>query len=144
MWSLKGSEETDADKWLHYLTVDLSQQLKFTIELEQDNAVPFLDILVTRNQKNTFMTSIYRKKTFKGLYMKWDSFTPRKYKLNLIRSPTYRYYHLCSSGSLLQSSLNDLEKLLLQNGHPQGIISYHINDVLNWNNVWTNSTLVLT
>ena len=61
MWSLKGSEETDADKWLQYLTVDLSQQLKFTIELEQDNAVPFLDILVTRNQKNTFMTSIERK-----------------------------------------------------------------------------------
>ena len=96
-------------------------------------AIPFLDILVTRNQSNTFMTSIYRKKTFTGLYTKWDSFTPRKYKINLIRSLTYRYYRLCSSGSLLQSALNDLRKLLLQNGYPQGIINYHINDVLNKN-----------
>ena len=32
---------------------------------------------------------------------------------------------------LAQSALNDLRKLLLQNGYPQGIINYHINDVLN-------------
>ena len=54
-------------------------------------------------------------------------------KINLIRSLTYRCYRLCSSGSLLQSALNDLRKLILQNGHPQGIINYHINDVLNIN-----------
>ena len=51
----------------------------------------FLDILVTRNQNNTFITSIYRKKPFTGLYTKWDYFTPRKYKINFIRSLTYRY-----------------------------------------------------
>ena len=110
--------------------------IKFTIEVEQNNAIPFLDILVTRDQNNTFMTSIYRKKAFTGLYTKWDSLTPRKYKIiNLIRSLTYRYYRLCSSGSLLQSALNDLRKLLLQNGYPQGIINYHIKDVLNKNSI---------
>ena len=35
------------------------------------------------------------------------------------------YYRLCSSGSLLQSALHDLRKLLLQNGYPQGIFNYH-------------------
>ena len=40
---------------------------------------------------------------------------------------------LATSGSLLQSALHDLRKLLLQNGYPQGIINYHINDVLNKN-----------
>ena len=68
------------------------------------------------------MTSIYRKKTFTGLYTKWDSFNPRKYKIHLICFLTYCYYRLCSSGSLLQSALNDLRKLLLQNCYPQGII----------------------
>jgi len=34
---------------------------------------------------------------------------------------------------LLQSALNDLKKLLLQNGCPQGVITYNINDVLNRN-----------
>lgn len=90
------------------------------------------------------MTSIYRKKTFTGLYTKWDFFTPRKYKINLIRSLTYRYYRVCSSGSLLQSALNDLRKLLLQNGYPQDIINYHINDVLNKNRQHQHSNPVAT
>ena len=132
-----------ANDFLHYLN-GCHRNIKFTIEFEQNNAIPFLDILVTRNQNNAFTTSIYRKKTFTGLYTKWDSFTPRKYKINLIRSLTYRYYRLCSSGSLLQSALNDLRKLLLQNGYPQGIINYHINDVLNKNRQHQHSNPVST
>ena len=85
------------------------------------------------SRNNTFVTSIYRKKTFTGLYTKWDSFTPRKYKINLIRTLTYRCYRICSSASLLQSALGDHRKLLLQNGYPQGIITYNVNDVLNRN-----------
>ena len=124
--------QDSANEFLHYLN-GCHSNIKFTIEFEQNNAIPFLDILITRNQNSTFMTSIYRKRTFTGLYTKWDSFTPRKYKINLIRSLTYRYNRLCSSGSLLQSALHDLRKLLLLNGYPQGIINYHINDVLNKN-----------
>ena len=106
---------------MHYLNMySRHGNIKFT----QDNAIPFMDILVTRNQKHIFTTSIYRKKTFTGLYTKWDLLTPRKYKINFISIPTYFYYSLCSSGSLLQSTLNDLRKLLLHNGYPQGIISY--------------------
>ena len=33
--------------------------------------IPFLDILIKRHN-HTFSTSIYRKKTFTGLYTKWD------------------------------------------------------------------------
>ena len=75
--------------------------------------------------------SVYRKKAFTGLYTKWDSFTPRKYKINLIRTLTYRCFRICSSPSLLQAAIKDLRKLLLQNGYPQGVITFNINDVLN-------------
>ena len=71
-----------------------------------------------------------RRLTFTGLYTKWDSFTPRKYKINLIRTLTYRCYRICSSSLLLQSALDELRKLLLQNGYPQGIITFHINDII--------------
>ena len=118
-----------ANGFLQYLN-SRHNSIKFTIEFEQDNEIPFLDILVKRCPNNTFVTSIYRKKTFTGLYTKWDSFTPRKHKINLIRTLTYRCYRICSSASLLQSALGDLRKLLLQNGYPQGIITYNINDVL--------------
>ena len=83
------------------------------------------------SHSHAFSTSIYRKKTFTGLYTKWDSFTPRKYKINLIRTLTFRCFRICSSSSLLRSSLSELRKLLSQNGYPAGIVNYNINDVLN-------------
>ena len=69
--------------------------------------------------------------SYSGLYTMWDSFTPRKYKINLIRTLTYRCLCICSSSSLLQSALFDLKKTLLQNGYPRGVLCYNINHVLN-------------
>ena len=119
-------------KFLKYLN-GRHNSIKFTIEFEQAEEIPFLDILIKCCPNNTFITSVYRKKTFTGLYTKWDSFTPRKYKINLIRTPTYRCFRICSTASLLQSAVEDLKRLLLQNGYPQGIITFNINDVLNKN-----------
>jgi len=69
-----------ANGFLQYLN-SRHNSIKFTIEFKQNNEIPFLDILVKRCPNNTFVTSIYRKKTFTGLYTKWDSFTLR------VRSP---------------------------------------------------------
>ena len=74
--------------------------IKFTIEFEENNVLPFLDVLIKRHN-NIFSTSIYRKKTFTGLYTKWDSFTSRKYKVNVIRNLTFRCFRICSSPRLL-------------------------------------------
>ena len=105
--------------------------IKFTVEFEENSTLPFLDILIKRHN-HTFSTSIYRKncETFTGLYTKWDSFTPRKNKVNLIRTLTFRCFRICSSPSLLRSCLEP-RKLLLQNGYPAGVVNYNINDVLN-------------
>ena len=118
-----------ATQFLHYLN-NCHANIKFTVEFEDNSTMPFLDILIKRHDR-TFSTSIYRKKTFTGLYTKWDSFTPRKYKVNLIRTLTFRCFRICSSPSHLRSCLNELRKLLLQNGYPTGVINYNINDVLN-------------
>ena len=40
------------------------------------------------------------------------------------------YFRLCSSPSLLSCSLDELRKLLLQNGYSSGLLNYDINDVL--------------
>ena len=74
--------------------VFLRSSIRVTIELEDDNELTFLEIPVKRGPNNTFVTSINRKKTFIGLYTKWRSFTPRKYKTSLIRTLTCRCYEL--------------------------------------------------
>ena len=118
-----------AIRFLQFLN-NCHANIKFTVEFEENSTIPFLDVLITRHS-HTFSTSVYRKKTFAGLYTKWDSFTPRKYKINLIRTLTFRCFRICSSPSLLRSSLSELRKLLSQNGYPAGIVNYNINDVLN-------------
>ena len=95
-----------ANVFLHYLN-SCHSNIKFTIEFEQNNAIPFLDILITVI-KTTLHEIHLSKENFHRSLHEWDSFTPRKYKIKLIRSLTYRYNRLCSSGSLLQSALNDL------------------------------------
>ena len=80
----------------------------------------------------SFMTNWHQRST----WTKWDSFTPRKYKINLIRTLTYRCLRICSSSSLLQSALNDLKDFLSRNGYPRGIITYNMNDVVNRNRNW--------
>ena len=130
-WIINGSPIFHPTLW-HRISTEFLKYLnsrhnsiKFTIEFEQAIEIPFLDILVKRCPNNTFTTSVERKKTFTGLYTKWDSFTPRKYKINLIRTLTYRCFRICSTASLLKSAVEDLKRLSLQNGYPQGIITFN-------------------
>ena len=64
--------------------------IQFPTEFEQDQEIPFLDVLIKPRPNNSFSTFIHRKKTFTGLYTQWYSFAPRKYKINLVRTLAYR------------------------------------------------------
>ena len=119
-----------AVQFLSYLN-SRHKNIQFTIEFEQDYEIPFLDVLIKRHLNNSFSTSIYRKKTFTGLYTQWDSFTPWKYNINLIYTLTYCCLRICSSPCLLQSALDALKRHLSRIGYPHGIISYNMNDVVN-------------
>ena len=138
-FTLFQSKDT-ALNFLKYLN-SCHKNIQFTLEFEENKEIPFLDVLIKRTTLNTFTTSVYRKKTLTGLFTKWDSFTPRKYRVNLIRTLTYRCFRICSTPSLLQSALDDLRNRLLQNGYPKGTINFNINDVLNRNR---NKILVST
>ena len=48
----------------------------------------------------------------------------------MIRNLTFRCFRICSSPHLLQFSLDELKKLLSQNGYPRGVVNYNMNDVL--------------
>ena len=62
---------------------------KFTSDAENDNFLSFLDIKITRhNQK--FKTSVYRKSTFSGLFMHYESCLDQTYKKSLIGTLLFR------------------------------------------------------
>lgn len=87
-----------------------------------DNSISFFDCLV--EQKNgTFITSVFDKATFTGLYTSWDSFVPRTRKINLVKTLVHRALMICSSCTL-QQELNKIHSILINNGFPANIV-YH-------------------
>ena len=57
--------------------------MPFTIETKQNNKIPFLNVNVIREQ-GKFVTSVYRKTSFSGVYTRFDSFLRDTYKIGMI------------------------------------------------------------
>ena len=98
----------------------LHPALKFTIEGEKDDRLPFMDVLVKRVD-GAFIRSVYRKPTFNGLYTRWDSFTATGHKINLIKSLTSRAKRICSPQTL-DAEIATLKGLFADNGYPAGVV----------------------
>ena len=69
--------------------------LTFTMEEENDNRLPYLDVMVIRSG-TSFLTTIYRKPTFTDLYTLWQSFSSKQQKITLICSLVTRAKRICS------------------------------------------------
>ena len=57
--------------------------IKFTNEDGVDRSIPFLDLLISWNNKN-FTATVYRKCTFSGFWSFFDNFIADEYKHRLI------------------------------------------------------------
>ena len=87
----------DARLFFEYLN-SCHPNIKFTMETEERGQLPFLDVLLSKqsvsDRQGSFITSVYRKKTFTGLLTNYFSFTPFKYKLGLIKTLIDRAYKI--------------------------------------------------
>ena len=117
--------EAECDTFLKRLN-GLHTALHFTFEKEENNSLPFLDVLVEKSDTG-FLTSVYRKPTFSGLYTRWSSFCPKQRKISLIKTLTHRALMICSK-SKLDSELEKLTKIFLENGYPEDVISVNIKE----------------
>ena len=73
------NNEEDCNNFFIQLN-SLHPSLRFTYEKESNHSLPFLDVLVERHDSE-FLTSVYRKPTFTGQYLRWNSFSPQKRKI---------------------------------------------------------------
>ena len=91
--------------------------LNFTFELERNDCLSFLDVTVHRRVDGSVATSIFRKKTWTGIYLNFHSFVPAQYKRGLIRSLYTRVVRLCSP-EFLNAEFELLYKTLVCNSYP--------------------------
>ena len=107
-------------KFLRYMN-SRHQNIRFTVEEEENGSLSFLDIKITRNG-DKLMTSIHRKKTFSGVYLNYDSFLPRDYKRGLISTLLYRAYTLCSDYNGIHEEISKLKMIWQKNNFPLSFI----------------------
>ena len=111
------SNKLECNQFFEHLNQQHSS-LSFTMESESDHTLPFLDIKITRNQDGSLSTSMYRKPTFSGLYLKWTSFVPKQFKINLVNCLLNRAWRICSSSELFQTEVSFIKDILAANGYP--------------------------
>ena len=90
-------------------------------EKESNHSLPFLDVLVERHDLE-FLTSVYRKPTFTGQYLRWNSFSRQIRKIYLIGTLVHRAFMICSK-SKLDPELGKIRSILLENGYPEHAIN---------------------
>ena len=96
--------------------------ISFTSEIETNNRLNFLDISVCKVD-NKFTTSVYRKETFTGLGLRYDSFVPSFYKTNLIKCLIYRAFRICSTENGFLSEIDFLRSYFCQNKFPLSVFN---------------------
>ena len=104
--------------------------MNFTSELEEENAIPFLDVHITRIN-NILVTSVYRKPTFSGVYTNYNSYLPEIYKSGLISTLLYRCYMICSNWFHIDLEIKNIKSFMLKNGYPSSMLDNVIHRFLN-------------
>ena len=98
---------------------------------------PFLDTIVEKFQ-SSFETGLYRKPTHTGLGLKYNSYTSKTYKVNLISCLVDRAYKLCSTTIAFTKEIEFLKKYFYQNGFPIKLVNSKIQSKINsFNDVQT-------
>lgn len=99
----------------------LEKTIKFTVEVQTNNKLNFLDVTIER-ENDYLITYVYHKPTDTGLYLKWVSNQPKKYKINLIKCLCNRAMKICSSDNLLKKELEYYKKTFINNGYPLNVV----------------------
>ena len=95
--------------------------MSFSFEKEKNGKMPFLDVEISRENCN-FVTTVYRKPTFSGVYTHFESFLPSTYKFGMIYTLVYRCFILCSDWTKFHAELVTLKEIFLKNGYPTSFI----------------------
>ena len=114
------SSEEHVESFRNYLN-RCHPNMTFTSENENDNCLPFLDVNVMRSGQ-CFITSVYRKPTFSGVFTNFGSFIPELYKRNLISTLLFRAYTISSNWELITKEVQRLRGILLKNAYPESFI----------------------
>ena len=103
------------------------RNIKFTFETEDSNN--FSDVKITRKNKR-FVTSIFRKAIFSGIFTNYNSFIFDTYKIGLVHMLLFWFCKICSSMENFHTEVEHLRSNFKCNNYPVNIIDQCIKKLL--------------
>jgi hypothetical protein len=115
--------------------------IKFTHETEKDGQIPFLDVLLKKNQDGTIETTVYRKPTNNNVYIHWNSYAPKEWKIGTLYGIIRRAYEICSTQEERSKELKFLKTVFTEtNGYPHYLVTSAFEKVKERQEASTTST----
>ena len=113
----------------------------FTMEIEQDGRLPFLDILITRRKNGILGHSVYRKPTNTNLYLNGSSHHHPSQRSAVLTTLFHRARSI-SDKSSLPSEIRFLKRTFVQNGYSGHQISMALKRTFQPRNILTEGEKV--
>ena len=123
----------ELDKFIQHLNKQLDV-IQFTLEMEENGRISFLDIKLTKRLDETLSHQVYRKLTHTEQYLHADSYHHPSQKLGVIKTLATRALRISDKEHLDQE-----REHLIQGFKNNGYKEKHINTILRKNNPKNNT-----
>ena len=122
-------EKRHASAILKHLN-SLCASIQFTMEMEENGRLPFLDTLIQRNGTGMIDTSVYRKCTHTDHYLQYFSYHPNHVKRGMV-SGLYHQARAINQGDCRAAEEQNLTRVLMENGYPHEVVRT-ASDIAEW------------
>ena len=124
--------ENNQDLILNYIN-SINPSIQFTLELERNQTLPYLDIEIVRLKDGILKFKIYRKPSHTGRLLNFNSSSHIAHKRSTIRSLVSRAFKICSE-EYLENELTNIKEQLKNNGYPKKLVNREIHKYRIMNN----------
>lgn len=94
----------------------INSNIQFTMEVEKNGQLPFLDILISKKTDGTLGHAVYRKKTHTDLYLYGTSHHHPSQRRGVLNTLFHRAFAISDCNNLPEE-LDHLKRIFLQNGY---------------------------
>ena len=106
-----------------------NKKIQFTYELEDNHQLTFLDVRLIRREHN-IDTAVYRKPTHNAIYLHWESFTRRSWRLGTLKALLIRAHKICSNTQYRDEEIQHIrEAFTTVNGYPDWTVTQALSKI---------------
>ena len=119
--SRNGSVWSFSISWVNCIKTlnTFNKRIQCTHEFKKDHTLPFLNVKLFWNEQHVD-TTVYRKPTTHNIYLHWQSFVPKSWKISTVKSMILRAYKICSNDIYRKQELKNISEIFTTiDGYPQ-------------------------